>query len=238
MKRERTVETATAYDLEVQRNVLAEIRWDPSIDDSQITVSAVEGVVTLKGHVQVYAEKHAAEEVAKHVHGVRAIANEIEVQLSDSLQRDDSEIAAAAVVALDWHSKVPHERVQVIVDHGTVTLEGEVDWQFEISAIEHVVRHLNGVRGLNNRIEIKARETNDEVNRSVESALKRSAKLRLKDINVETEKGVVTLTGDVHSLAERDAAERMAWAGRGIQRVENCITVTPWGDGPAEEWGY
>ena len=183
-------------------------------------------------------KKHAAEEAAKHVHGVRAIANEIEVILCDRLHRDDSEMAAAAVVALDWHSQVPHERVQVIVDHGRVTLEGEVDWQFQKTAIEHVVRHLNGVRDLHNRIQIKARETNDEVNRSVESALKRNARLRVQDIKVETENGVVTLTGDVHSLAERDAAERMAWAGHGIQRVENCITVTSWGDGPAEEWGY
>jgi osmotically-inducible protein OsmY len=238
MKRQVTDKRAAAFDAELQRDVLEEISWDPSIDASQITVTAIEGVVTLKGHVQVYAEKHAAEEVAKHVHGVRAIANEIEVVLGDSLQRDDAEIAAAALVALDWHSKVPHERVQVIVDHGRVTLEGEVDWQFQKIAIEHVVRHLNGVQDLNNRIEIKARETNDEVNRSVESALKRNARLRVKDINVETENGVVTLTGDVHSLAERDAAERMAWSGRGIQRVENCITVTPWGDGPAEEWGY
>ena len=238
MKQEVTATTAAAYDAELQRDILEEISWDPRIDAAQISAAVAEGVVTLKGYVQVYAEKHAAEEAAKHVHGVRAIANEIEVKLCDSLQREDSEIAAAVIVALDWHSQVPRERVQVIVDHGRVTLEGEVDWQFQKSAIEHVVRHLNGVRDLHNRIQIKARETNAEVPRRVESALKRNASLRDQEINVETEKGVVTLTGDVHSLAERDAAERMVWAGHGIWQVENCITVTPWGNRPAEEWGY
>ena len=234
--------------VDLQRHVLDELDWDPSVDASQIGVTVKDGIVTLTGHVPAYTQKHAAGEVAKRVHGVRALANEIEVWPSEEHRRDDEDIAAAALHALEWNAKVPQERVQVIVEDGWVTLEGKVDWGYQKEASDRAVRHLIGIRGVNNAIAIGSAESLaspaaheevvNQIKDRIEAALRRSARLHAKDITVDICEGTVTLTGDVHCHAESDEAERTAWAARGVIRVENCLTITPFGTGPAEEWGY
>jgi osmotically-inducible protein OsmY len=230
-------------DVLLQRHVLEELDWEPSVDAEHVGVTVEGGVVALTGHVPVYAEKHAAEEVVKRVHGVRAVANDIEVRPTGLHVRDDADIAAAALHALEWDSKVPDDRLQLTVREGWVVLDGTVEAQYQKAAAERAVRHLVGTRGVSNNIrvtrwEVPHGEFSAEIKTSIEAALLRSATLNSKRIRVETDGDVVILTGDVHSHVELEEAERMAWTARGVHHVNNCLTITPWGSGPAEEWGY
>ncbi len=234
-------------DVKLQHDVLEELDWDSGIDAAQIGVTAKDGVVTLTGHVPVFAEKLAAEDVTKRVHGVRAVANEIEVRPPASHHRHDEEIAAAAVHALKWAAKVPDERLQVTVRQGWLTLEGTVSEPFEKQTADRTLRQLVGARGVTNTIRIDRRRRAAppeqphwaaELKSIIEAALRRSATVNSKQVTVEIEEQRVVLSGDVHSHAELDEAERIAWAAPGVAEVENDITITPWGYGPAEEWGY
>lgn len=232
-----TFET-TKTDAHLQRDVLDELEWEPSVDAAHIGVTASEGVVTLAGHVPVYSEKHTAEEVAKRVHGVRAVANEIEVRPSGIHVRDDESIAAAAVHALQWDAKVPDEEIQITVEDGWITATGTVQHRFQRAAVDRVLRHFHGARGLKNNIEVIPPAAVSETKTTIEAAFKRSAVLNSKNLSVEVDDGEVTITGDVHSHAELAEVERIAWATAGVRNVQICVTVTPWGFGPAEEWGY
>ncbi len=225
-------------DVHLQHDVIAELDWDPCVDAAQVGVIAKEGVVTLTGHVPAYAEKHAAEEVTKRVHGVRGVANEIEVRPGQPSLYDDEEIASAAVHGLQWDARVPHQNIQVLVERGWVTLDGTVEHQFEKKAADRVLHHLAGIRGITNAIHVLPQKELDEVKSSIEAAFRRSATLDSSLLNVETEGETVILTGDVHSHIELEEAERTAWAAGGVHQVQNCLTITPWGLGPAEEWGY
>jgi osmotically-inducible protein OsmY len=222
----------------LQRDVLDELEWEPRVDAAQIGVTANEGVVVLTGHVPVYAKKHVAEEVAKRVHGVKAVANEIEVRPTDVHLRDDEEIAAAAVHALKWDAHVPEGQLQVTVDVGWITIEGTVEHQFQKLAVDRAVRHLHGARGVTNDIVVAPREVMTEIAADIMAAFKRHAVLNSSRLAVEVDGSSVVLTGDVRSRAEIDEALRTAWTAPGVRHVENCLTVTPWGVGPAEEWGY
>ncbi|MCA9119421.1 MAG: BON domain-containing protein [Planctomycetaceae bacterium] len=222
----------------LQRDILDELDWEPSIDAAHIGVTTNDGVVTLSGHVPVYAEKQMAEQVTKRVHGVRAVANEIEVRPVDAHVRDDEDIASAAVHALEWDAKVPHERVQISVGEGWITAEGTVEQQYQKAAVDRVLRHLVGLRGVTNNIVVIPREMTDEMKERIMSAFARSAVLRARDLTVEVEGSTVVLTGDAHTHAELEEAERIAWDLGNAACVQNCITLTPWGFGPAEEWGY
>lgn len=225
-------------DAHLQRDVLDELDWEPSVDAAHIGVTAREGVVTLTGHVPVYANKHTAEEVAKRVHGVRAVANELDVRPDDVHLRDDEDIAAAAVHALEWDADVPAGNLQVTVREGWITVEGTVEHQFQKAAVDRVIRHLSGTRGVTNEIVVTPPEKVTEIEADIEAAFKRSAALTSRRLVAEVAGETVTLTGDVHSHTELEEARRTAWAAPGVRRVETCITVTPWGHGPAEEWGY
>jgi osmotically-inducible protein OsmY len=222
----------------VQLHVLEELDWESSINAAQIGVTVASGVVTLTGHVPTYGEKLTAEEVAKRVHGVKKIASEIEVRPAEGHQRDDAEIAGAALRALEWDAKTPHDRIQVIVRNGWITLGGTVEHRFQKIAADRAVRHLVGVRGVTNGIVVESNHTPERLKTGIEAALRRSATVNSKKVCIAAEGGAVVLSGDVHSFAERDEAERICWRARGVSQVENCITVTPWGQGPAEEWGY
>jgi osmotically-inducible protein OsmY len=213
-------------DRELQINVLDELRWEPGVDATDIGATVKDGVVTLGGTVDSFAEKWAAERAVKRLPGVKALAVELEVKLPGSSERTDADIAEVAVTALKWDVLVPHDRIKVTVETGRITLEGEVDWQFQRSAAEGAILHLTGVKGVTNQITIKPKVAPTEVKEKIEAALKRNAILDANQIKVQTDGGKVTLSGSVRSWAEREEAESAAWAAPGVNEVKDLIAVT------------
>jgi osmotically-inducible protein OsmY len=213
-------------DMQLQRDVIEELACQPNIRESEIGVAARNGVITLSGFVDSYAQKYAAARAAERVHEVRAIADDLSVRLPASFRRSDTDIAHAAVSAFQWDVEVPDTRVQVLVDDGWVSLDGAVDWQFQRVAAEKAVRYLTGVKGVINRISVQQPKVSAyEVNRRIEEALKRSAAIEADRISVDAKNGKVVLRGTVRSWAEREDAERAAWAAPGVSEVDDEISV-------------
>jgi osmotically-inducible protein OsmY len=214
-------------DMDIRRDVEAELQWEPSVNDAAaIGVAVKNGITTISGHVQSYFEKWAAERAVERVSGVTAVANELDVRLPGDWERTDEDIAQAAVHALTWNLLVPRGRIQVEVTHGFVTLSGEVNWQYQRAAANDAIRYLAGVKGVTNLVTLKSPISRTAVKADIEAALKRSAEVDAQNIGVDTNDHTVTLTGQVRSSNERKEAERAAWAAPGVYSVDNRIAVS------------
>jgi len=218
-------ETEKIADEQIQREVLAELAWEPRIRPNEIGVVVKDGVVALTGWVDSYTKRGAAEEAAHRVRGVKAVANEIEVRLPGAAERTDADIAAAAIQALRSDVFVPADKVDVTVSKSFVTLRGTVDWQFQKEDAEKAVRRLPGVKGVLNGITVKPPMTPSDLKKKIEEALVRSAHTDAARITVEVHGSKVILRGILRSWAQRQEAERTAWSAPGITEVDNRITV-------------
>lgn len=212
-------------DVKLQKAVLAELNWDPSVPAAQIGVTANSGVVTLTGHVGSYAAKYATERAAARVQGVKAIAEELGVQLDDRFKRGDEAIAGAIVERFSWDTTIPENAVKAQVEDGWVSLRGEVRWHFEKEAAETAVRTLAGVIGVINHVTVKPRVDVLDVSNDIRNALHRSWFFDGDTIKVSVDGGTVRLTGSVDSLHDRKVAETTAWAAPGAVKVENLLEV-------------
>jgi osmotically-inducible protein OsmY len=214
-------------DRELQQNVQNALDWEPSVESSEIGVSVDNSIVTLRGDVHSYTEKSAAERVALRVYGVKAVANDLNIRLTSRYERTDTEIAEAAVAALKWNTMVPSDKVHVAVSNGWITLTGTIDWQYQRYAAERAVRDLTGVRGVTNNITLAPHVQPGDVQAKIEAAFKRSAEIDARRVNVVATDGKIILSGNVRSWAERQEAERAAWAAPGVTQVEDRIAVVP-----------
>ncbi len=214
-------------DLELRRHVESALEWEPSVDAADIGVSVDAGVVTLRGDVGSFAARATAERVTLRVYGVKAVANELTVRLVTGFERNDTDIAQAAVTALKWNAVIPQNRVTVTVANGWLTLNGTLDWQYQKEGASRAVRYLVGVKGVTNSITVKPHVQPADVKAKIEAAFKRSAEIDARRVSVAAEDGKVILTGNVRSWAERQEAERAAWAAPGVTQVDDRLSIAP-----------
>jgi osmotically-inducible protein OsmY len=212
-------------DLEIQQDVMAEIKWEPLLIVSEIGVAVKDGVVTLSGLVDMYTKKLLAEKAAQRVHGVKAIAEDIKVNISGVDKKNDGEIAETAVNVLKWNSSILEEQIKIKVENGWLTLDGNVAWEFIKSSAEKALENLVGVRGVTNNIKIVSNINPVDIKKNIIKAFHRSATIDYENVNVETIDSKVILTGKVHSLAEKKDAERAAWLAPGVNFVDNRLKI-------------
>jgi osmotically-inducible protein OsmY len=212
-------------DSEIKKDVLAEMEWDPEVNAAHVGISVKDGVVTVSGHLDTYAEKFAIDRALRRVDGVSAIAMEVDVVLSPEHRRGDSEIAAAAAQALKWQARLPDGKLRVSVEHGWVHLSGEVDWEFQRRAAEKAVRPLTGVVGVSNEITLASKALPADLTQRISQALQRQALREAKRVEVSVDGTKVTLRGQVHSWQERDAVQGAVWAAPGVRTVINELHV-------------
>jgi osmotically-inducible protein OsmY len=215
-------------DEQIQQDVISELKYEASVQPNEIGVAVKNGVVTLTGYVDSLVKKWAAEEAAHRVNGTMAVANDIEVRLPVSAERTDADIAAAVIRALEWDAVLDPRQIDVTVSKGWVTLKGEVRYGFQRIDAERVARRITGVRGVSNMIDVRPKErpSPDDLKRTIEEALVRSAEMDARRINVEIQGSKVILTGTVRAWVEKQEAERSAWSAPGVTSVDNQIRVS------------
>lgn len=214
-------------DKHVQDDVIAELSWDPEVDATAVGVTVKDGAVTLTGRVPSYWEKHAAATAAERVYGVRAVADELEVQLARGSVRDDSDIATSIAHVIDNNTSLPEGAIKARVNNGFVILEGEVEWAYQREAANQAIKHITGVRGVANLVSVKPRTTPGEVDDAISAAFARNASMDARSVRAVVRSGKVILYGHVHSLREQRVAERAAAAAPGVTSVESQMEITP-----------
>ena len=212
-------------DIEIQEDVISQLKWEPFLKASDIGVVVKNGIVTLSGTVANYSQKLAAERAAKKVTGVRGIAEDIQIGVSPVFRKNDTEIAESVLNALKWHSAVPEEKVNVKVEDGIVTLEGEVEWEYQRSSAKDSVDHLLGVRNVVNNISVKPKVSVADIKNKISAAFHRTATIDADRISMEVVGNKVILEGKVRSYAEKEDAMDAAWAAPGITTVENNLEL-------------
>jgi osmotically-inducible protein OsmY len=228
-----TTATLTETDIRVRDAVMRQLEWDPEVDASAVGVAAKRGTVTLTGFIDTYSGKLAAERAAKRVHGVRAVANDIDVRLR--LERTDADIADDARRALELRSLIP-KTVQAVVHNSHLTLTGNVEWLFQKEAAERAVRHIRGVRGVLNHINVAPGAVDRDVRHRIVKALHQNADVDARHITVTVSGNTATLTGTVGTWLQRDSAERAAANAPGIAHVDNRISVQSFHDSKVDDW--
>lgn len=211
-------------DSEIQRDVIDELKWEPILEAAEIGVTVHNAIVTLSGYVSNYAKKFAAEKATWRVKGVKAVAEELEVQLGED-KPTDAEIAGSIINTLKWHTSIPDEQIKVKVSDGWVYLTGEVDWNYQKESAFKAIRVLKGVRGVTNMIDVKPNINTTVVQDNIRKALERSADFEADQIKVETLGNKVILKGTTRSFEERKAAERAAWSAPGVMSVEDELII-------------
>ncbi|THU39572.1 BON domain-containing protein [Niastella caeni] len=212
-------------DIQIQQDVMDQLKWEPDLNAAEIGVAVKNGIVTLSGIVDTYSKKIAAEYAAKKIAGVRAVAEDIQVGMSPTYRKTDAEIADAVLFALRWNTSIPDQKIKVKIEDGIVSLEGELEWEYQRNEARQAVEKLAGVRRINNFISIKPSVKPVNVKEQITAALIRSATIESEKIAVDTDGGKVVLRGRVRSIAEREDAENAAWAAPGVTSVVNDLVV-------------
>ncbi|VTU18052.1 periplasmic protein [Variovorax sp. SRS16] len=212
-------------DAQLRDDVQAELTWDPAIKATNVGVIAKDGVVTLTGHLGSHAEKYAVERAAQRVKGVKALAVELSVKLAPAYERTDADIALAAERALEWNVLVPDGKIKPMAEGGWITLNGEVEWEYQRRAAETAVRNLLGVTGVSNLVKVTPQVKPSEVEKNIRDALERQADREAKAVSISVNGSKVTLRGKVHSWAEFNAVQSAAWSAPGVATVVNDVLV-------------
>ncbi|MCF6405337.1 BON domain-containing protein [Chitinophaga filiformis] len=214
-------------DLQLQQDVMDELVWDPSLEAAEVGVSVHDGVVTLSGTVNSYTKKTAAEKAAKRVKDVKAVAMDIEVHFLNGESKSDTDIAHAGLNAFSWSTVVPKDSVTLKVEDGWITLDGEVEWQYQKQAAENLVKDLQGVKGVTNLIRLRPALTRSIVKDNIKKALERSADVEADAISIITEGHNIILRGKVRSWGERNEIEKAVWATPGVVDVKDELIIAP-----------
>ena len=212
-------------DLEIQKDVMAELQWEPALGSTEIGVSVKNGVVILSGVTDSYYKKVLAEKAAKRVNGVNAVAEEIIVRLPGRSPRRAVALAQAVVNALAWDSTVDEKNVKVVVENGVVTLEGEVEWHFQRESASKAIHRLVGITRIINNLRVKTRINVKDIEHNIVKAFHRSATVDSRAVKIEVLGDKVILKGTVRSFAERSDAEKMAWSSPGVMSVDNKLVI-------------
>lgn len=212
-------------DIQIQKDVMDELKWQPFLNSSEIGVAVKNGIVTLSGMVDSYSKKLSAEQATKKVAGVKAIAEDIQIGVSPIYRKSDTEIAEAVYNALKWHAVVDEELIKIKVDDGIVTLEGEVEWEYQRNSATNAIQNLTGVRSVTSLIKVKPKISPTELERKITAAFQRNASIDAAKVHVNIVGNKVTLTGKVRSLAESEDAENVAWAAPGVLSVKNQLNI-------------
>lgn len=212
-------------DVQIQKDVMDELKWQPFLQSSEIGVAVKNGVVTLSGQVDNYGKKLSAENAAKKVAGVKAVAEDIQVGISPSYRKTDTEIAGAVISALRWHAALPEDRIKIKVEDGVVRLEGEVEWDFQRTSAKNAIQYLTGVRSVINLITVRPKLTVEDLEKKIRAAFHRNASIDSEKVTVSISGSKAILTGKVRSFAEKQEAEDAVWAAPGVFSVESRLAV-------------